>query len=61
MGILLFLVYFLIAAVLLFLTIILGGEAPWYFAWVVGTLMIVLASAASGAFLDMQETVDHDE
>ena len=49
-----FIVYTLMALVLIFLTVILGDYGPWYFAWIVGTVMIVLISAAGGALLDTQ-------
>lgn len=47
-------VYTLLALLLIFLTIILGEYGPWYFAWVIGTVMLVLISAAGGAMLDTQ-------
>jgi len=50
MGLLKFLVYFAIAAVILLLSILLGDMAPWYFAWILGTVMIILI-AVSGAVL----------
>ena len=50
-----FLIYLLIAMVVIVLGVILGDAASWYFAWLVGTVMIVLISAAGGAFLDAQE------
>ena len=50
MGLLKFLVYFVIAAVILLLSILLGDMAPWYFAWILGTVMIILI-AVSGAVL----------
>jgi len=52
-------VYLIIAMVTLFLVIVLGGEAPWYFAWLLGTVMIVLISAAGGAMFDTQYRQDH--
>jgi len=52
-------VYFIIALVTLFLVIVLGGEAPWYFAWLLGTVMIVLISAAGGAMFDTQDMEAH--
>jgi hypothetical protein len=54
----LFLLYLLIALVTIVLGVILGDYASWYFAWIVGTVMIVLVSAAGGAWLDAQ---DEDE
>lgn len=53
------LVYSLIALLLIFLTIILGEFGPWYFAWIIGTVMIVLISAAGGAMLDTQ--IEHEK
>ncbi|MEJ2480157.1 MAG: hypothetical protein P8Y78_08250 [Acidihalobacter sp.] len=47
-------VYTLLALLLIFLTIILGEFGPWYFAWIIGTVMLVLISAAGGAMLDTQ-------
>ena len=34
---------------------VLGDNGPWYFAWLVGTVMIVLISAAGAVMLDTQE------
>ena len=42
MGLLKFFVYFVIALLILLFCIILGDNAPWYFAWVLGTGMIIL-------------------
>lgn len=49
-----FVIYSIIALVTLFLTIVLGDYAPWYFAWVIGTTLLVLIAAASGAMFDNQ-------
>ncbi len=46
--------YFLISLWLIFLGVILGDYGPWYFAWLVGTVMIVLIAAAGGALMDTQ-------
>ena len=54
----LFLLYLLIALITIVIGVILGDYASWYFAWIVGTVMIVLVSAAGGAWLDAQ---DEDE
>ena len=51
--------YFIIALVALFLVIVLGGEGAWYFAWLLGTVMIVLISAAGAALLDTQDREEH--
>ena len=45
----------LLAALLIVLGVLLGDYAPWYFAWVVGSAMIVLVSAAGMVWLDAQE------
>ncbi len=49
------LLYLVISLVTLFLVILLGQRGAWYFAWVLGTVMIVLIAAAGGALLDAQE------
>ena len=38
-----------------FLAVVAGDYGPWYFAWLVGTVMIVLISAAGAMLLDTQE------
>jgi len=52
-----FLLFMVIAAVVIVLAAILGDVGAWYFAWLVGTTMIVLVSAAGAALIDAQE--DH--
>ena len=44
-----------ILAFALFLAVITGDYGPWYFAWLVGTTMIVLISAAGAAMFDHQD------
>ena len=44
-----------IGVVVIFLAAMLGDNGPWYFAWLVGTVMIVLISAAGAGLLDTQE------
>ncbi|MDD2704732.1 MAG: hypothetical protein PHU07_05280 [Acidocella sp.] len=39
----------------MFLAVIAGDYGPWYFAWLVGTTMIVLISVASAVLFDTQE------
>jgi predicted outer membrane lipoprotein len=53
--------YFLISLWLIFLGVILGDYGPWYFAWLVGTVMIVLISAAGGALMDTQLEEDQKQ
>ena len=55
MGLLKFLVYFVIALVILFVSIILGDLAPWYFAWILGTVMIILIAVSSAVLFEGQE------
>ncbi|WP_414039570.1 hypothetical protein ACJU26_10320 [Acidithiobacillus sp. M4-SHS-6] len=39
----------------LFLAVITGDYGPWYFAWLVGTTMIVLIAAAGAIMFDRQD------
>jgi cyd operon protein YbgT len=55
-----FLVYFVIAMIILLLCIVLGDYAPWYFAWLLGTVMIILI-AVSGAVLYEGQEVKRNE
>ena len=50
-----FLLYMVVAVAVIVLAAILGAVGAWYFAWLVGTTMIVLISAAGAALLDAQE------
>ena len=50
-----------LSAVLIVLGVILGDYASWYFAWIVGTAMIVLVSAAGLAWLDAQQAPGDDD
>ena len=50
-----FLLFMFLAVVITILAAILGDEGAWYFAWLIGTAMLVLVSAAGGALLDAQE------
>lgn len=52
---LLFVLFMLIAIVVIVLAVILGESGAWYFAWLVGTGMIVLLTAAGGMLLDTQD------
>lgn len=54
-SVLYFLLFLVIAVMVTVLAAILGDEGAWYFAWLIGTTMLVLISAAGGAFLDAQE------
>lgn len=50
-----FLLFFVLAMILVALAIILGDAAPWYFAWIIGTGFLILTSAAAGVLFDKQE------
>ncbi len=50
-----FLLFMFLAVAVTILAAILGYEGAWYFAWLIGTAMLVLISAAGGALLDAQE------
>ncbi len=50
-----FLLFMFLAVIVLLLTVLLGARGAWYFAWMIGTVMLVLISALGGALLDAQE------
>ena len=52
---LLFVLFMLIAAIVITLAIVLGEMGAWYFSWLIGTGLIVLVTAAGGALLDTQD------
>lgn len=54
MGVLQFIFYFIVALVALFLAIVLGEAGAWYFAWVLGTAMIVLIAVAGTTMLEAE-------
>lgn len=39
----------------LLFAVVAGDYAPWYFAWLVGTVMIVLIAAAGAVMFETQE------
>ena len=49
-----FSLFMVIALLMILMAIVLGESGAWYFAWLVGTGMIVLITAAGGAMLDTQ-------
>jgi len=53
--------YLIIAFVALFMVILLGDKGAWYFAWLLGTVMIVLISAAGAAMLDTQDREENSK
>lgn len=48
----------LILVIALLIAVFLGDQGPWYFAWLVGTVMIVLISVAGAILFDTQS--DHN-
>ena len=46
--------------VALFYAILLGDVGPWYFAWLIGTVMICLITAASGILFETELEADKD-
>ena len=38
----------------LFIAVIAGDDGPWYFAWLVGTTMIILIAAAGAVLMETQ-------
>ena len=49
-----------LVASLLF-AVFVGDQGPWYFAWVIGTVMIILISGAGAIMLDAQSNLSSDE
>ncbi len=47
----------MVLALALFLAVICGAYAPWYFAWLVGTTMIVLISVSGAVLFETQESI----
>lgn len=50
-----FLLFMVLATAMIVLAILLGDLGAWYFAWLVGTAMIVLIAATGGVLLDTQD------
>lgn len=50
-----FVLFLVLATVVIILAALLGDLGAWYFAWLIGTVMIVLVAAAGAALLDAQE------
>ena len=50
-----FLLFLVLAGVVILLAVLLGSAGAWYFAWLIGTAMIVLVAATGAALLDTQE------
>jgi predicted outer membrane lipoprotein len=46
----------LVLALALLLAVVAGEYGPWYFAWLVGTTMIVLIAASGAVLFEAQES-----
>ncbi|MDI2091528.1 hypothetical protein QJV27_09155 [Commensalibacter sp. TBRC 16381] len=44
----------LVLFVALLVAVFVGDQGPWYFAWIIGTVMITLISAAGAILFDTQ-------
>jgi cyd operon protein YbgT len=55
MGLFKFIAYFVIAMIILLMCIVLGYNAPWYFAWLLGTVMIILIAVSAAVLFEGQE------
>ena len=53
-------IYMLLTAVAIVMGVILGEHGSWYFAWFVGTAMIVLVAAAGGAWMDAHDATQDE-
>ncbi len=51
----------LILALSLFLAVITGDYGPWYFAWLVGTTMIVMIAVAGAVMYEKQDAESQDK
>ena len=45
-----------ILALCILLAVVTGDYAPWYFAWLVGTTMIILIAVAGAVLFETQES-----
>ncbi|WP_158902111.1 hypothetical protein [Burkholderia sp. L27(2015)] len=50
-----FLIFMFTTVVAIVIGVIIGDYGSWYFAWFVGTAMIVLVSVVAGVLFDAQE------
>ncbi len=51
----LFVLFMVIATLVIVLAVILGDSGAWYFSWLLGTGLIVLVTAAGAMLLDTQD------
>jgi hypothetical protein len=50
-----FALFMFLALIAIVIGVIIGDYGSWYFAWLVGTAMIVLIAVAGGTLFDAQE------
>ncbi|MDR3427862.1 hypothetical protein [Silvimonas sp.] len=50
-----FLALALVLVLALVLAVLFGDAGPWYFAWLIGTVMIVLIAASGAVLIEAQE------
>lgn len=50
-----FVLFMFLAAIAIVIGVIIGDYGSWYFAWLVGTGLIVLIAVAGGTLFDAQE------
>ncbi|HEX5313689.1 MAG TPA: hypothetical protein VFX38_02110 [Gammaproteobacteria bacterium] len=53
--------WLILAALALAAAAMLGYSAPWYFAWAIGTAMIILIASFAGALYDRQARDEGEE
>ncbi len=53
-GIVKFVTFTAIAALCLLLAVVASDSGPWYFAWMLGTMMIILLAVAGGVMFETQ-------
>nr|WP_295746287.1 hypothetical protein [uncultured Acidocella sp.] len=50
-----------VLALALLLAVVAGDYGPWYFAWIVGTVMIVLIAGCGAVMYDAQHETGREE
>lgn len=59
-GFIKFIVFAAIAMLCLLLAVVASGDGPWYFAWMLGTMMIILLSVSGGVMFETQFAEDKE-
>ncbi|WP_066096243.1 hypothetical protein [Xanthomonas massiliensis] len=52
-----FVILVILAGLAILLGIALGERGAWYFAWLLGTVVVVMVAAGAGIMLDAQDAV----